>query len=35
MLYSATLSQRVKHLAWEYMNDPVEIEITPRSSPWT
>ncbi|MBN2079883.1 MAG: DEAD/DEAH box helicase, partial [Spirochaetes bacterium] len=29
MLYSATLSQRVKHLAWEYMNDPVEIEITP------
>lgn len=29
MLYSATLSQRVKQLAWEYMNDPVEIEIQP------
>ncbi len=29
MLYSATLSQRVKLLAWEYMNDPAEIEITP------
>ncbi len=29
MLFSATLSQRVKHLAWEYMNDPVEIEINP------
>ncbi|OHD64863.1 MAG: hypothetical protein A2176_06020 [Spirochaetes bacterium RBG_13_51_14] len=29
MLYSATLSQRVKFLAWEYMNDPVEIEINP------
>src|SRR4030042_4604727 len=29
MLYSATISQRVKHLAWEYMNDPVEIEINP------
>jgi ATP-dependent RNA helicase RhlB len=29
MLYSATLSQRVKHLAWEYMNEPVEIEINP------
>jgi ATP-dependent RNA helicase RhlB len=29
MLFSATLSQQVKHLAWEYMNDPVEIEINP------
>lgn len=29
MLYSATLSQRVKQLAWEYMNDPFEIEIEP------
>src|SRR3990172_2747197 len=29
MLFSATLSQRVKHLAWEYMNEPVEIEINP------
>ncbi|MBN2159409.1 MAG: DEAD/DEAH box helicase [Spirochaetes bacterium] len=29
MLYSATLDQRVKHLAWEYMNEPVEIEIDP------
>lgn len=29
MLYSATLSQRVKQLAWEYMNDPAEIEIQP------
>jgi len=29
MLYSATLSQRVRHLAWEYMNDPAEIEINP------
>ncbi|TAL33930.1 MAG: DEAD/DEAH box helicase [Spirochaetes bacterium] len=29
MLYSATLSSRVKQLAWEYMNDPFEIEIRP------
>jgi ATP-dependent RNA helicase RhlB len=29
MLFSATLSQQVKHLAWEYMNEPVEIEINP------
>ncbi|HQL83356.1 MAG TPA: DEAD/DEAH box helicase, partial [Spirochaetota bacterium] len=28
MLYSATLSTGVKNLAWEYMNDPAEIEIT-------
>lgn len=27
MLFSATLSQKVKGLAWEYMNDPKEIEI--------
>ena len=31
MLFSATLSSRVKQLAWEYMNDPVEIEIEPDS----
>jgi ATP-dependent RNA helicase RhlB len=31
MLYSATLSQRVKQLAWEYMNDPAEIEIEPEN----
>ncbi len=29
MLYSATLSSRVKQLAWEYMNEPFEIEIRP------
>ena len=29
MLLSATLSDRVKYLAWEYMNEPVEIEINP------
>ena len=29
MLFSATLSSRVKQLAWEYMNNPVEIEIEP------
>jgi ATP-dependent RNA helicase RhlB len=29
MLFSATLDQRVKQLAWEYMNEPVEIEINP------
>ena len=29
MLFSATLSTRVKHLAWEFMNSPVEIEIAP------
>jgi len=27
MLYSATLDYRVRELAWEYMNDPAEIEI--------
>ena len=29
MLYSATLSTRVKSLAWEYMKNPAEITITP------
>ena len=29
MLFSATLSDRVRHLAGQYMNDPVEIEIEP------
>lgn len=29
MLYSATLSIRVLNIAWEYMNDPAEVEIEP------
>lgn len=29
MLYSATLDYRVRELAWEYMNNPAEIEIQP------
>ena len=29
MLFSATLSTRVRHLAWEFMNDPAEVAITP------
>lgn len=29
MLFSATLSFLVKELAWQYMNNPVEIEIAP------
>jgi ATP-dependent RNA helicase RhlB len=29
MLFSATLDYRCKELAWEFMNAPVEIEITP------
>lgn len=29
MLYSATLSVRVLNIAWEYMNDPAEVEIEP------
>lgn len=29
MLFSATLSTRVRHLAWEYMNKPEEVAITP------
>jgi ATP-dependent RNA helicase RhlB len=31
MLFSATLSHKVKGLAWEYMNDPVEIDIMPEN----
>lgn len=31
MLYSATLSVRVQNLAWEYMRNPVYIEIEPES----
>ena len=27
MLFSATLSQRVRQLAWEFMNEPKEVEI--------
>ncbi len=29
MLFSATLNSRVRDLAWKYMNDPEEIEISP------
>ena len=29
MLFSATLGERVKQLAWEYMNNPVSVEIEP------
>jgi len=29
MLFSATLSTRVQELAWEYMNDPVAVNIEP------
>lgn len=29
MLFSATLNTRVRNIAWEYMNDPVEIEVEP------
>ncbi len=29
MLYSATLSARVRNLAWQFMNDPAEIEVAP------
>ena len=31
MLFSATLSTRVHHLAWEHMRDPVEIEVSPEN----
>ena len=31
MLFSATLSTRVRNLAWEYMNNPAEIEIRPEN----
>ena len=29
MLYSATLSARVRNLAWQFMNDPAEVEVAP------
>lgn len=29
MLFSATLNYKARELAWEYMNDPAEIEIAP------
>ncbi len=29
MLYSATLSVKVRNLAWQFMNNPVELEIEP------
>ena len=29
MLFSATLSTKARNIAWEHMNDPVEIEIEP------
>lgn len=29
MLYSATLSVRARNIAWQFMNDPVEISIDP------
>ncbi|MDD2404930.1 MAG: DEAD/DEAH box helicase [Sphaerochaetaceae bacterium] len=29
MLFSATLGTRVRQLAWEYMNEPVEVEVQP------
>ncbi len=29
MLFSATLSTNVRNLAWQYMNEPVEIEVHP------
>ena len=28
MLFSATLDTKVKNLAWEYMNDPVEVNVS-------
>ncbi len=31
MLFSATLSNRVRNIAWDYMNIPVEIEIEPEN----
>lgn len=31
MLFSATLNNRVRNLAWEYMKDPHEIEIEPEN----
>jgi ATP-dependent RNA helicase RhlB len=29
MLFSATLGTRVRNLAWDYMNEPIEIEVQP------
>ena len=29
LLFSATLTDKVRNLAWEYLNDPVEIELNP------
>ncbi len=29
MLFSATLSTKARNIAWEHMNDPVEIEVAP------
>jgi len=29
MLFSATLGTRVRNLAWDYMNEPLEIEVQP------
>jgi ATP-dependent RNA helicase RhlB len=31
MLFSATLNTRVRDLAWKYMNDPAEVEISPET----
>ncbi|MBN2403004.1 MAG: DEAD/DEAH box helicase [Spirochaetes bacterium] len=31
MLFSATLNTRVRDLAWKYMNDPAEIQISPET----
>ncbi|MBN2039749.1 MAG: DEAD/DEAH box helicase [Spirochaetes bacterium] len=31
MLFSATLSTKVRNIAWKYMNNPVEIEIAPEN----
>lgn len=31
MLFSATLSTRVRNLAWKYMNEPGEVEISPQN----
>jgi ATP-dependent RNA helicase RhlB len=30
MLFSATLSTNVRNLAWQFMNDPAEVEIAPQ-----
>ncbi len=31
MLFSATLSTRVRHLAWDFMNNPATVEIEPET----